>query len=302
MKATRSTHGRRPSLRWREGALAALVAIAASCGGSGGAGTGGNSGTGGNGGTGGAGGAQGADELLAKFSFFVVNLEAVRQLSGSPDGFGGDLRFGETGPGAGLRGADKICAATAALSMSGAGTKPWRAFLSATTGGPAGGPVHAKDRIGTGPWYDAVGRLVASDLAHLLMERPGDADPAIRNDLPNQYGIPNHQDGALGCSGSACPDNHQILTGTGPDGMLYTGLTPNTESTCDDWTSKAPTGRPRSGHSWPRAGSGASWLSAYDGDGCAPCIMPARTGGEPPHCVGSTGGFGGFYCFVTNTP
>lgn len=273
-------------------AIAALMAPGLGCGGgSSGAGAGGHGGTGGEQGTG-----------LAKFSFFVVNLEAVRQLSGNGDGFGGDLRFGETGPGAGLRGADKICAATAAMSMTGAGTKPWRAFLSATTGGPGGGPVHAKDRIGTGPWYDALGRLVASDLAHLLMERPGDADPAIRNDLPNQYGIPNHQDGAPGCTGSACPDNHQILTGTGPDGLLYTGLTPNTESTCDDWTSKEPRGRPRSGHSWPRTGSGASWLSAYDGDGCAPCTMPGPTGAEPPHCVGSTGGFGGFYCFVTNAP
>src|SRR5262245_49576984 len=43
---------------------------------------------------------------LPKFSFFVASLRAMQRLSGSQAGFGGDLRFGEVGPGAGLRGAD----------------------------------------------------------------------------------------------------------------------------------------------------------------------------------------------------
>jgi hypothetical protein len=276
--------------------LAIAFSLSAGCGGSNG-----NTGGGGAGGSGG-GGTGGSNPNFDTFSFFLVNLDAVRMLSGSQDGFGGDLRFGETGEGAGLRGADKICAATAAMSMPGADKKPWRAFLSATAGGPNGGPVHAKDRIGTGPWYDALGRRVASNLTQLLMERPGDADPGIKNDLPNQFGTPNHMDGAPGCTGSSCPNNHQVLTGTGSDGMLYTGITPNTDSTCNDWTSKEPSGRPRSGHSWPRTGSGVSWVSAYDGDGCAACAMPpAPSDGGLPHCVGSTGGYGGFYCFVTNT-
>src|SRR4029077_16905154 len=92
-------------------------------------------------GTGGSGG-------LSHFSFFVTSLQAMRDLSGSQDGFGGDLRYGETGEGAGLRGADKICAAIADRSMPGASAKQWRAFLSTVAG-----PVHAKDRVGSGPWY-----------------------------------------------------------------------------------------------------------------------------------------------------
>lgn len=235
---------------------------------------------------------------LAKFSFFVISVESVRELSKSQDGFGGDLRFGETGEGAGLRGADKICAAAAELGMKGAGTKKWRAFLSATKGGEGGGPVHAKDRVGTGPWYDALGRLVASDLSQLLMDRPGDADRAIRNDLPNEFGTPNHMDGAPGCTGASCPNNHQVLTGTAPDGTLYSEITPATDATCDDWTSALPSGKPRSGHSWPRQGSGTNWISAYDGTGCAPCAL--AIGAEVENCVGSTGGYGGFYCLVTN--
>src|SRR5688572_16941556 len=65
---------------------------------------------------------------LDRFSFFVTSLQALRELSGSQNGFGGDLSYGETGAGAGLRGADKLCAAIAERSMPGASAKPWRAF------------------------------------------------------------------------------------------------------------------------------------------------------------------------------
>ena len=99
-----------------------------------------------------------AADPLPHFSFFVTSLESMRELSGSQDGFGGDLRFGETGPGAGLRGADKLCATIADKSMPGSSAKGWRAFLSATAD-EHGVQVDAIDRIGEGPWYDRVGRL-----------------------------------------------------------------------------------------------------------------------------------------------
>ena len=51
--------------------------------------------------------------------------------------------------------------------MAGAGQKTWRAFLSATAG-PDGQPVNAIDRVGTGPWYDRLGRLVAMNKADLV--------------------------------------------------------------------------------------------------------------------------------------
>ena len=228
-----------------------------------------------------------ANPNLAQFSFFVVSVDAVKRVAGNAAGFGGDLSHGETGAGAGLRGADKICAEVAENAMPGAGSKAWRAFLSATTGGSGGGAVHAKDRIGTGPWHDAAGRQVASSLPQLLMERPGDADLGIKNDLPNEFGVPNGSDGT---------NNHAVLTGTGTDGMLYTGATPTTDSTCSDWTSKGASGKPWCGHSWPRQGSGPNWISAIPVGGCAPCV------GSGTACVGSTGGYGGFYCFVTNQP
>ena len=151
----------------------------------------------------------------AKFSFFVTSIKALRELSGSQNGFGGDLRFGETGPGAGLRGADKLCATIAERSMAGAGAKTWRAFLSAASDG-AGTQVNAIDRIGNGPWYDRLGRLFAPTKADLMSLRPLNGDPAIRNDFPNEDGVPNHNP-----DGTGQVDNHDMLTGSNAAGNLY---------------------------------------------------------------------------------
>ena len=126
---------------------------------------------------------------------------------------------------------------------------------------------------------------MASNLTQLLMDRPGDADLAIKNDLPNELGIPNHADGS---------DNHAALTGTGADGMLYTVATPTSDSTCNDWTSKEASGKPWCGHSWPRTGSGTNWMSSSATGGCAPCV------GTGTNCVGGSGGYGAFYCFALN--
>lgn len=225
----------------------------------------------------------------------------MQELSGSAQGFGGDLRFGETGPGSGLRGADKICATIADKSMPGAGAKPWRAFLSATAD-ENGQQVNAKDRIGEGPWYDRLGRLLAENKTNLLTERPTGADPAIINDFPNEDGVPNHapdpNQGAV--------DNHDMLTGTNAQGMLF-GAT----ATCKDWTANAgdlaTEGRPRVGHSWPRFGgpsmggdgSMANWMSSLNESGCAPGVNLIEMGPPIPGqvTVGSGGGYGGFYCF-----
>ncbi|MGC4094150.1 MAG: hypothetical protein QM756_40815 [Polyangiaceae bacterium] len=241
------------------------------------------------------------------FSFFVTSVGAMKTLSGNAQGFGGDLRFGETGTGAGLRGADKICTTIAEMALPGSGSKGWRAFLSAKSAGSGGAVVHAKDRIGAGPWYDRMGRLVSQNLTNLLQRRPTDADAAIINDLPNENGIPNHSDGASGCTGNACPDNHDTLTGCAADGSLYTQTT---NPTCDDWTTVVGSaGKPRVGHSWPRTttggGSGggndmANWMSALDEAGCAAGINLVEMG--PPNAanptVGSGGGYGGIYCFA----
>jgi hypothetical protein len=242
------------------------------------------------------------------FSFFVTSLRALQELSGSQQGFGGDLRFGETGPGAGLRGADKICSTIADRSMPGASAKGWRAFLSATAG-EVGGQVNAIDRIGEGPWYDRLGRLVAQDRAALLNFRPQGGDPAIVDDLPNEDGVPNQNP-----DGTGAVDNHDTLTGSNAQGRLYSAM-----ATCLDWTSSvgdaSTSGNPRVGHTWPRIAGGGGvpwgpptaggdgyghWISSLDEAGCAPGVNLVEMGPPNPFnpSVGSGGGYGGFYCFA----
>ncbi|KYF61835.1 hypothetical protein BE11_23125 [Sorangium cellulosum] len=230
----------------------------------------------------------------------MTSLVAMRELSGSQDGFGGDLRFGETGQGAGLRGADKICATIAEKSMPGAGSKGWRAFLSAAAG-EDGKQVDAIDRIGEGPWYDRLGRLVANNKGELIGERPSGADEAIGDNLPNEDGVPNHQPEPS----QPEVDNHDTMTGSNQQGRL-SGPT----ATCNDWTSASgdrSSGKPRVGHSWPRnfgGGGGdfnmAHWISAHEAPGCSPSVNLVDAGGPAPGAtgVGSGGGYGGIYCFA----
>jgi hypothetical protein len=81
-----------------------------------------------------------------RMSFFVTSV---------PTGDGGNL--------AGLAGADAHCQRLA----TGAGSpRHWRAYLS-TTGDAAGDAVNARDRIGHGPWFNAKGVQIASNLDDL---------------------------------------------------------------------------------------------------------------------------------------
>jgi hypothetical protein len=47
-----------------------------------------------------------------------------------------------------------------------AGNRTWHAYLS-TQARPGKPAVNARDRIGTGPWYNFQGEMIAQDLAHL---------------------------------------------------------------------------------------------------------------------------------------
>lgn len=215
------------------------------------------------------------------FSFFVTSLEAMRDLSGSVDGFGGDL--------GGLAGADNICQTIA--EGVGAGTKTWRAFLS-VAGLFDGVAVNAIDRIGEGPWYDRNGRLIAENIAGLLGDRPaGDAQTV--DDLPDEFGQPL----------SFLGDSHDILTGSNSVGELDS-TDPTT--TCNDWTETdlpAAVNRVNVGHSWPRADGGPgggtqSWMSEHPAPGCLPGVTLEDLGPGFDGTVGGAGGYGGIYCFA----
>lgn len=239
--------------------------------------TGGSPGTGGVTGSGGIQGSGGSTVTgLEKFSFFVTSIVAVRKLSNSQNGFGGDLRYGQA---TGLAGADKICTEIAESSMAGSSAKVWRAFLSTST-------VNAIDRIGTGPWYDRLGRIVANNPAGLAASRPTGANSAIINDLPNETGVGNHNP-----DGTGQVDNHDTLTGSNMQGKYYGSAA----STCNDWTSTSG-GSPRVGHSWP-GGPSTNWSDAMNAPGCAAGVNLSSSGNSGS-AVGSAGGYGGFYCFA----
>ena len=244
-----------------------------------GAGAGGAAGANASGGSGGA-----VDpSKLDKFSFFVTSMKAMLKLA-PPNGFGGDLRFGQAD---GLSGADKICSTIAETTMPGASAKTWRAFLSTSK-------VNAVDRIGAGPWYDRTGRLVANNVSELLQNRPSTANSAIKEDLPNEEGVPNHRPDPT----KPADDNHHTLTGSNAQGKLY-----GASATCLDWTNNeknnAKTGRPRIGFSWSIQDR-TNWISGQDEGGCGAGVAVGENGGSNPNnpIVGSGGGYGGIYCFA----
>jgi hypothetical protein len=279
-------------------------ASGAATGGASGAATGGTAtggtATGGAGGAGGAsggaagsgsGGGAGASSALAKFSFFVASYPSMKMLAGKAEGFGGDLRFGKAD---GLTGADEICRQVAEIGMPGAGQKRWRAFLSVTQG-PNGMPVNGRDRIGTGPWYDAQGRLLANDLAGLFSGPRPAGDANLVNDMPNEFGQPNHYTGPNGQQ-TTVVDNHDTLTGSDTTGNLRAT---SAADTCNDWTSTTASGRPYIGHSWPRsATSGRHWASDHQVPGCAAGVDRTLGGSGSGNCIGCSGGYGGIYCFA----
>jgi hypothetical protein len=178
-----------------------------------------------------------------------------------------------TGNLGGLAGADATCTRLASTLTQGGRT--WRAYLSVERDPANGGrPTHARDRIGTGPWYNVNLQLVANNVAE-LHSRTGDA--ALFVDERGQR-IKGQWTGSPG------PVEHDILTGSNADGTLAPGLT------CADWTSAAADVAAQVGHSdglgpnQSTAGTLASWNSAHANQNCSN--------------TAPRGGAGRFYCFA----
>ena len=108
-----------------------------------------------------------------------------------------------TGNLGGLRGADNRCQTLAAAA--GAGNKTWRAYLSVERDADNGNrPTDARSRIGTGPWFNAKGVMVAGSVAE-LHARKGDATLFIDEkgqQINGQW------------MGSPSPVEHDIMTGS----------------------------------------------------------------------------------------
>ena len=172
----------------------------------------------------------------------------------------------------GLEGADAHCQALA--QAAGAGDRTWRAYLS--TQGPSA--VNARDRIGTGPWYNARGMRVAQGLADLH----GDTLEVARlGNWVNKVTAVSEKGETVKGAGDQ-PNEHDILTGTQPDGRAYTD---GEDHTCKNWTSDAA-GSAQVGHHDRTGGPNGSWNSVHASKGCSQDNLR------------STGGAGLFYCFA----
>ena len=176
----------------------------------------------------------------------------------------------------GLAGADAHCQSLAAAV--GRGDSTWRAYLS--TQGP--NAVNARDRIGSGPWYAHGGRRrIATDLAVLH----GDTLELARVGISFGKGIALTEQGDPVPGLGDRPNQHDILTGTQPDGRAYTD---GDDHTCSNWTSNAEDGSAQVGHHDKQGGPNGSWNSAHPSRGCGQANLVA------------TGGAGLFYCFAAN--
>ena len=174
----------------------------------------------------------------------------------------------------GLEGADAHCASLA--SAAGAGNRTWRAYLSTqSTDGKTRG-ISARDRIGIGPWYNARGELVASDLDDLH----------ISPNILKRTAL--DENGNLIKGRGDRPNEHDILTGTKDDGTAYFPWEEG-DHTCSNWTSSADgQGSAQVGHHDRHGGGNVSWNSAHGSRGCS------------QENLRSTGGNGYLYCFAAD--
>jgi len=175
----------------------------------------------------------------------------------------------------GLAGADEHCQQLA--RAAGAGSRTWHAYLSAA---PAAGQpaVNARDRIGNGPWYNARGALIASNVADLHGDVHRDRNSINKEFALNEKGQPVNGRGDT-------PNQHDILTGSDSHGRVVLGSAANT--TCNNWTSNAA-GSALVGHHDRSGGGNSSWNAAHGSRSCSQSDLVA------------TGGAGLFYCFAVN--
>jgi hypothetical protein len=190
----------------------------------------------------------------ARFSFFITS-------TGGPNG--GDFRrsAAETD---GLAGADELCRTKAEAAVPGAGSKTWRAYLSTAA-------INARDRIGTGPWFNRNGVMIATSVDNL--------HDAAANNVNKTTAV--DETGATVPGRNDTPNQHDILTGSTAMGMSATH--------CNNWTSSAATGVTGGVGHHDRMGGGTdptSWNAAHPSQGCS------------AQAFVNSGGRGSFYCFA----
>jgi hypothetical protein len=187
---------------------------------------------------------------------------------------------GDGGNLGGLAGADAHCQKLAAAA--GAGSRTWRAYLSTSYIPPSTAAIHARDRIGKGPWYNAKGVLIATDVEQLH----GSGNNITKATALTETGAQVNGRGET-------PLMHDILTGSRPDGTAYPAFPGQPNVTCGEWTRNgkdyAVVGHHDRGLNTPVTDPWAvSWNSSHMTVSCSKEDLP------------KSGGAGLFYCFAAN--
>ena len=169
----------------------------------------------------------------------------------------------------GLEGADDHCTKLAEAAGS---TGRTRAYLSTQV--EEGRGISARDRIGSGPWYNSRGELIAVDLDQLHIN-----PNIVKRTALDENGNPVNGRGDK-------PNRHDILTGSKDDGTAYFPWEKG-DHTCSNWTSSGE-GRAQLGHHDRHGGGNISWTSAHASRGCS------------QENLASTGGAGLLYCFAAD--
>jgi hypothetical protein len=178
--------------------------------------------------------------------------------------------MGQGGNLGGLEGADAHCATLA--EGAGSSGRTWRAYLSTQEEGKRG--ISARDRIGLGPWYNAHGVLIASDLDELHLNPKIILRTAVDENGKRVNGRGD------------TPNRHDILTGSMADGTAYFPRE-TADHTCSSWTSSSE-GSAQVGHHDRHGGGNTSWNSAHGSRGCGEDDLP------------KSGGAGLLYCFAAD--
>jgi hypothetical protein len=177
--------------------------------------------------------------------------------------------LGDGGNLGGLAGADAHCQNLAEAAGS---SRTWRAYLS--TQGP--GAVNARDRIGSGPWANAQGLIMATSVESLHYDNSNFNWTHSLDENGNRF--------ASRIDGDPDFTEHDILTGTQIDGTAFPA---GEDRTCNNWTSNSE-GSAWVGHAdrYSFEIPGSPWNASHGTPGCTQDNLV------------SVGGAGLLYCFA----
>ncbi|MDO9599565.1 MAG: hypothetical protein Q7J47_17745 [Azoarcus sp.] len=212
-------------------------------------------------------------------SLFVWSLSATTAAGAELSFFITSVGVGDGANLGGLEGADRHCQSLAAAV--GAGSRTWRAYLS-TQGTALNDPnaVHARDRIGSGPWHNAKGELIARNVEEL---HSAAANMTKETALDEKGKVVNGR--------TESPNRHDILTGSRLDGTAFPPSPPYADMTCGNWMKGGEEGMAMTGHHDRVGPVEHAWATSWNSS------HPSR-GGCTQAALRSTGGDGLFYCFA----